>query len=327
MLKAHSNTVFSAGATYWRSVYRPVAHHIYSIWLFTFSDLKTIVLPETAFGILTALSQAGIEGNDRHAAEGIAILRRAPLVVFWVWINLLPFAINNQRKPAAVAEDALNKPWRPMPSRRWNSSQAWYSMLFFYHIAVLVSWGLGGLRSSLFLVFLGYVYNECGGSDVNAWIRNLINASGYTCFGTGALELALDRQLSFNLKNLGHINTGGLETWLLVVAAVVFSTVQTQDMADQQGDQLRGRRSLPLQIGDIPARWTITTAMAFWGFFCPYFWNMGWLGYAISTPLSYAVAYRSIRFRAVESDKTTFKLWNLWMASLYCLPLIKRLAV
>ncbi|KAI0387833.1 UbiA prenyltransferase family-domain-containing protein [Hypomontagnella monticulosa] len=305
-----------------RPLMNTTAFHLYSIWLFTFSDLKTIVFPETAFGILTATSTTVVKHEGVGFVKTPDILHRIPYVMFWVWINLLPFSINNQRRPEAIAEDAINKPWRTMPSQRWTSIQAKFAMLFFYLVAVVVSWRMGSLRPSLALIALGCWYNDGGGSDGNGITRNLINALGFTCFGAGALEIALGSELS-----LERIVDQGLANWQLVIATVVITTVHIQDIPDQKGDEAKGRVTLPLQIGDGLARWTITVAMVVWGFFCPYFWRCGWLAYSISTSLALVVAYRMLVYRTTESDKTTFRIWNFWMASLYTLPLLQHVAV
>ncbi|CAJ2511291.1 Uu.00g069160.m01.CDS01 [Anthostomella pinea] len=312
-----------------QQMFHAVPYHAYSIWLFTFSDLKTIVFPETLFGLLTALSQTAAGPTATGSAAGITkldIIQRSPLVLLWVWINLLPFAINNQRRPEAIAEDAINKPWRTMPTGRWSQTQAKNIMAFLYVVAVVFSWRMGGLRSSLALIGLGFWYNDGGGADVHALVRNLINALGFTSFGTGALEMALNRRMRFEPAALMDMGTPSLEKWLIVVAAIVFTTVHTQDMYDQEGDAQRGRLTVPLQMGETTARWAIGVFMPCWGLFCPYFWQCGWLGYALTTPLAAAVAYRSLAFRTVEEDKTTFRIWNAWMVGLYVLPLIQALS-
>ncbi|KAI0105972.1 hypothetical protein F4814DRAFT_455611 [Daldinia grandis] len=170
-----------------------------------------------------------------------------------------------------------------------------------------------------------YWYNDGGGSDGSGFTRNFINALGFTCFGIGALEIALDHELSFERAQLIQDQT--LTRWQFIIAAVVLTTVHTQDMPDQKGDAAKGRVTLPLQIGDIPARWTITILMATWGFFCPYFWKSGWLGYSVSTPLALAAAYRILAYRTIRGDRFTFMIWNLWMVSLYSLPLLKGVVV
>ncbi|KAI1505650.1 UbiA prenyltransferase family [Biscogniauxia marginata] len=316
--------LFKTKASVWDTLFHQVAYHIYSIWLFTFSDLKTIVFPETAFGVLTALSQTKARDNISGIADitNLDVIYRLPLVLLWVWINLLPFAINNQWRPEAVAEDSLNKPWRTMPTGRWSIKQAQYAMYFFYIVAVAISWNIGGLGPSIILVVLGHWYNDGGGADVDALIRNLINAAGFTAFGTGALELALNRRMNFNIATLTNIDSPCIEKWLFIVAAVIFTTVHTQDMGDIDGDTQRGRLTVPTQMGETTARYTIAVFMTFWGLFCPCFWNCGWLGYVLNTPLACTIAFRSVILRTVADDQKTFRIWNAWMVTLYVLPLL-----
>ena len=98
---------------------------------------------------------------------------KALLVAFWTWINLLPFAIDNQRQPAAIAEDSLNRPWRPMPSNRLTQKQARQIMFTIYPVAGLTSLYAGGLHQCIPLMVLGYWYNDCGGADISCVVRKL----------------------------------------------------------------------------------------------------------------------------------------------------------
>lgn len=82
--------------------------------------------------------------------------RRVPPTFFWLWINLLPFTIDNQRRPASIAEDELNKPWRAMPSRRLTPAQARTLMLCLYPVALAASLALGGLDQCLWAIALGF---------------------------------------------------------------------------------------------------------------------------------------------------------------------------
>ncbi|KAI1733401.1 hypothetical protein F4680DRAFT_463178 [Xylaria scruposa] len=306
--------------------YSRTGFHVYSIWLFTLSDIKTIIIPQSTFGILSALAKTSSGVPILHSENALRIIKRIPRVVFWVWINLLPFAISNQRNPKSIAEDEINKPWRTMPSRRWSHCQATHAMVTFYFVAGVTSWHSGGFTWSIYLFICGTWYNNMGGADVNAFVRNLINALGYTSFAAGALEIASDaplrlvRLLVLPKLELGHVPD--LETWIQVLLVIILTTVHTQDMADQKGDALRGRRSLPLQIGDSACRWVTAIFMIFWGSFCPSLWGCRRPGYMISVSLAYIVALRSILFRTVKADKITFKIWNLWILYLYTLPMI-----
>ena len=283
--------------------------HSYSIWLFTCSDLKTIVGPKTLFGILSAY-QAQIFNLPVSPSFG-TILASTPIVALWTWINLLPFAIDNQRQPAAIMEDRLNKPWRPLPSRRMKPAEAKVLMLLFYPAASGISFWIGGIRQCLFLIVLGYWYNDCKGADTSWVSRNFINASGFLCYTSGAMEVALGRPLAMEPTLL---------RWFLVIGIIVFSTVQTQDMYDQAGDSLRGRQTLPLVLGEW-SRWTVAIPMVFWCWFIPWYWNLGWVGYPAPVMLGNSVAYRTLLKRNTKDDKLTFRIWNIWLVTLYASPL------
>ena len=287
-------------------------YHAYSIWLFTFSDLKTIVGPNTAFGVVTALS-GPVLTND-PSPNSLTIIGRLPHVLFWVWVNLLPFTIDNQRQAEAILEDKVNKPWRPMPSGRLTSSQAKTLMLLCYTLALLSSFPLGGVKQSILLIFFGWAYNDVGGADRSCIVRNLINSLGYLCFTSGAVEVVAP---DLHFSGVGY-------SWFLIIAAVVLSTVQLQDTFDQVGDHQRGRWTVSLVLGDSLARWTIAIPMIFWSSFCPIFLRMErWIS-CIPLFLGTVISLRVLLVRTCKGDKNTFKLWNLWMLMIYCLPLTKR---
>jgi hypothetical protein len=131
-----------------------VITHMKLFWLFNFSDLKIIVIPSTVFGLANAAAaeQFGFE----QAPSAFLLLRQTFPTLFWVWLTLLPFAIKNQRTPAAITEDSINKPWRPLLSKRMTPSQAKAWMLFFYAYAVCYSAVTGAaLTQSASLVLLG----------------------------------------------------------------------------------------------------------------------------------------------------------------------------
>ncbi|CAF9904227.1 MAG: hypothetical protein HETSPECPRED_003448 [Heterodermia speciosa] len=283
-------------------------YHLTTIWLFTFSDLKTIAAPQTIFGILNGFHAPIFE----IATTSSITPGRMICTAFWTYINLLPFLIDNQRQPASVEEDRLNKPWRPMPSKRLAPQQAKTLMFLLYAVAFIASLRLGGLRQCISLMALGYWYNDRGGA-ANCFSRNFINACGFVCFASGALEVALGSILP--VKPV-------LFKWLLVIGGVVFSTVQLQDMYDQAGDRACGRQTLPLLVGDGTSRWMTALPMLFWSFFGPWFWAAEASMWMLCTGTGLVIVSRTLTMRKVSDDKTTFKIWNAWMVFLYMLPII-----
>ena len=247
------------------------------------------------------------------------VFGRIPKTLFWTWINLLPFAINNQRQPQSIEEDRQNKPWRSLPSKRLSEKQATYLMLVLYPVALASSFFLGGIRQSAMLVLLGYWYNELGGADNSCITRNFINACGFLSFATGAAEVISASEM---LTTLFH---AGACQWFLIIGAIVFSTVQTQDMHDQAGDGLRGRNTVPLVVGDRIARMTIAVPVALWSYICPAIWQLGLVSHVLSLAVGGVISVRTLSMKTVVEDKTTFRIWNLWLVLLYSMPLIKRL--
>ena len=292
-----------------------IAFHSHSLWLFTSSDLKTIVGPSFVFGITNAL--AGVEYGLEAPAQtlGKQMLQRLTLTLLWIWMNLLPLTINNQKNLDAIIEDKMNKPWRTLPSGRMTPRQAERLMLVLYPLAVGLSHLAGGLRQSVGLVLLGSWYNNFAGGDISCLLKNFINTCGYVCFTSGAMEVALGFPLPLETR---------LVRWFCIIAAIIFTTVHVQDMHDQPGDSKRGRKTVPLVMGDGPARWTIAILMVFWGYVCPCFWHGGTAVFVSSILLAGTVAVRSLLFTSVEDDRRTYIIWNAWMTVVFTLPLMSR---
>ncbi|KAF1992979.1 hypothetical protein P154DRAFT_451449 [Amniculicola lignicola CBS 123094] len=288
-------------------------YQAYTVWLFTRSDIKTIIAPSTFFAAVCSLSDSGFHKDG--AAPTMLVLKRLPATTFWVWMNLLPFAIENQRQSRSIMEDAHNKPWRPLPSNRLTKNQAMVLMILFYLLAIGSSHFVGGLTQCLALIVLGYWYNDLGGADRSCVIRNLINGFGYICFTSGALEVLTDRSIiAMEL---------GICCWIVIVGLVISTTVQAQDMPDQLGDNLRGRWTVPLVIGDRAARYTIAVAVAAWSYICPKYWNIDSHGCTATFTLGVVVSVRYLFTRTMEADRITFRVYNMWIVSLYLLPLMR----
>lgn len=63
------------------------------------------------------------------------------------------------------------------------------------------------------------------------------------------------------------------QQWHWMIGVIVFTTLQVQDLCDQEGDRDRGRRTIPVIFGDNVARWTVAIPIAFWSYVAPSFWR------------------------------------------------------
>lgn len=295
----------------------------YTLWLFTASDVDTVLLPCTILGIVQSLTHMpSFDNADQFGgisySKYVWILQKSLAVLGWVWLNLVPLTISNQRSPMSVIEDKLNKPWRPLPSGRLTATQAKWTMLAFYVVAqlycVLFS---GGTLSSFVLTIMGTWYNKFKGGEYHPLLRNMINAAGYLCLTSGAAAVAL----TGTDPNVVEKTSNSPVPWPLVITAIIISTMHIQDMYDQEGDSQRGRRTVPLMIGDGPARWTLATAAMTWGIVCPLLASVGSYIFMTSFLLNVVVAGRMLLLRSVPSDRQTYRIWNSWMTLVFIMPI------
>lgn len=297
---------------------RQVSSIAYTLFLFTYSDLKTILLPTVIFALLNAPVLF-----PHLSATPAWLFRRTLQTTLWTWINLLLFCLQNQRLPAAVREDEVNKPWRPLPSHRISPQGASYTLLAGYPLAYLVSAKTGGLRESLVLTILNYWYNDARGADRNFVIRNFINACGFVFYAAGALKIAVGTTAKIGAEEF--VRQRAVTQWLSIIGLVIFSTIQAQDLRDRVGDGLQKRKTLPVVLGDWKSRWAVVVPIAVWSLLCPRFWQVGIMGYVVVAVFGSVIGVRTLTKRRLEDDRLTFKLWSVWIISIYALPLIKKM--
>ena len=246
-----------------------------------------------------------------------AILSRIPNVLLWNYLNLLVFNVANQRMLESLLEDSVNKAWRPLPSRRLSLAQARRFLLFLipfvFGITILF---LGAVKETVLLMALTWMYNDLFGAEEHYAVRNIINAAGFMCYSSGSTRIA---------AGYGVLSLNGFMSneWSWIVGAIVFTTLQMQDMSDQEGDSKRNRSTVPLIWGDMIARWTIAVPVLIWSFFCARFWHVDILGYLSPVVLGSILAGRVLVLRRADQDKITWKLWCVWTLVLYSLPLYK----
>ena len=279
-----------------------------TLWLFTFSDLKTVIFPQLTFGLSNALSGLFVDHSDPDISK---ILYRLPQLIIWLWLHLLVEVIANQRLPHSIMEDAINKPWRPLPAARLTADEARKLLLFLVPLVLLCAsvWGTSTISGALLLAT--WMYNDLGGADENFFTRNVLNAVGLSLFGAGATTIAAGK----------HNLNERLSLWLGILAGVITCTVHVQDLPDLHGDAARGRRTLPLMYGQWTARLSISFGIMVWSLICPAFWHVQFLAYVPSVFLGSVLAVRTIFLWEVKANQITWRLWCAWMMVLYLLPL------
>ena len=256
--------------------------------------------------------------TTKHKANLLTTSCRIPHVLLWVWLNTLMFTFANQRLPDAVKEDKINKPYRPLAAGRVDGKQTRQLLLAAIPAGVFISLYTGAAEETVLLTCLNWMYNELGGSDENFIVRNLLLGATYSGYCSGAVKVATAPRFSMNRAAY---------KWIAVIRGVIFTTMQVQDLKDQPGDNARGRKLAPLVLGDSVARWSIAIPILIWSAVCPAFWSLPFSSSAVSIVLGLIVACRAILSRSVQADRTTWRIWSLWLTSLYLLPLMKDVGI
>lgn len=281
------------------------------IWSFTENDLATFVMPNTAFGVLGAFAPTLHTAYSQAPPSPQAILSHVPLVLVFNWYNVLVFTLANQRSPESVREDIANKPWRPIPSGKATSEQIRWALLATIPISMVLNYYLGVWEQGCFIPILSYLYNDLGGGD--ELIRDLIICIAYAVANSASLEIAIGDTAQTHISHHGWV-------WTATISGVILTTMQVQDLKDQAGDRIRGRRTIPLYFGDEASRVTIAVFVCMWSMICPCLWEADVWAFALPVPLAAMVVTRVLWKRNVAEDATTWKWWCVWTVSLYMLP-------
>ncbi|RBQ78355.1 hypothetical protein FVER14953_08755 [Fusarium verticillioides] len=298
---------------------KKLAYHFVTLCLFTKSDLPTSTGINTTFaiaGILAGpgtISNADIEWKDM--GKGILV------ALYFTWHLTLCFNLGNQRQPQSVIEDGVNKPWRPIPAGRVSPELAHkWQLVSIVTLLALCYTILGAWQETAFYLFCTWLYNERAWGDKSWWQRALMNACGITTNRVATLRVAVIAIQANSHENFEFTNKG--LGWFLMCASLVFTTIQVQDLRDQEGDKLIDRQTFPLILGDAPTRWITAVAVMIWSLVCPLYWGLGVVGCVVPILTGTIVSAHMLICRSREQDQTSFRLVAAWWVSLYFLPMM-----
>ncbi|KAK7445489.1 hypothetical protein VKT23_014906 [Stygiomarasmius scandens] len=283
-----------------KKVFEFLKYQVHTALLFTWSDYKTIFLPITFF----ACSTAPVYSISRFVQGEL-----------WIWIHLLLCNVSNQA--GSETEDAVNRPWRPLPSKRVSRKQA---VILRWTLVVLCMVWSATYDAEMALITLGlfvttYVYDE-GGLAAHPVGKNLCNIGGYTTFELGATKL-MDADLTLDSTSLAAVALSGI---------LIFTTIQAQDFPDVEGDSALGRITFPVYAPEFSRLFTLV-AMNVWPFFLSNFWDIGNVCEVVFVTFGAYVGWRYYLWRDTKKDKTSYLLFNGWLMFAHILPIHARLGV
>ncbi|KAJ3002826.1 hypothetical protein NUW54_g5638 [Trametes sanguinea] len=262
-----------------------VSEALYILFLFTKSDILTVLLPSLTFSTIAA--------GDLCATHIVGRL-------LWIWLNLLQFCVSNQT--VSMAEDELNKPWRPLPAGHLTIGNARRLRWMLIPLSLMVSKGVGRLtlQCSAALVLATLAHNELFlGSH---WLsRNALNAIGYVAFNMGATSISCRQATATSSPHqLVHFFN----------SAVIFTTIHAQDFKDIHGDRNIGRLTLPLAY-PVASRLIVAVAVPIWSLWLAYHWQSAAVFRAVFLLFGSYVGARFGAWRTVNEDRASYRAYNV----------------
>jgi 4-hydroxybenzoate polyprenyltransferase len=292
------STLEAAPAKRGNGILGPIRRELALSWGFIRRDLTSAVAP----GLLFAIAARRAVGPSTALAH-LAAFGRA---VLYFWLFLYAFCLLNQI--VGVDEDRVNKPDRPIPSGAVSLAGA--RVRFVIALAALLAVGqwLGVLAWAAAWALLILL------ADLGGWARHWLTKN-VGVVGIGALvQLAAAWRLAA---------PGVAMPWrtIFVLSGLLGVSMCIQDFRDIAGDRATGRRTLPIALGENPARWVsaawfvIMPALLHVGLMAPLHAGVaGLAGDVVMTALSLSIAVRLVRLRTPAADHRTYLLLPL----LYC---------
>ncbi|KAJ8482009.1 hypothetical protein ONZ51_g5633 [Trametes cubensis] len=245
---------------------RKLAYGIHTMYLFTKSDHPTILFPIMLFAwcssrnaSYTSLLNAGI----------------------WTYMHLLQFCISSQ--VLSPEEDAVNKPWRPIPARRITLARASVLRWTLLISCLLLSICYGVAKPGAIFAVGILLHNELK-LDAHWLSRNVLVALAYAVLDAGATCIA-------QLGRPETVSSSTIRAHYLSIA-IVLTTVHAQDFRDEVGDRIAQRLTIPIVMPEI-GRYQIESRVLSLALVC----------------LGIVVGMRFYSLRIASSDHTSYVLY------------------
>lgn len=209
------------------------------LWQFTYYDLSTSVIPATIFSLVSLHVQGQLVAVSLGVIVTVLIVA---IVHFWSYIA--SFNITNQMVSEGIEQDKRDKSFRPIPAElvTVQGARVRAGIAIAIYISMCV---LGGTIWPMLWLAVIVVHNFL--------------SSGSMVVKSVSMTLGTIAMMSTAWHIGGAPFTASAFTWVCTVAIYLFLSCPMQDMRDMKGDKETSRRTLPLIIGEIPARRFLST--------------------------------------------------------------------
>jgi 4-hydroxybenzoate polyprenyltransferase len=208
----------------------------------------TLVAPALGFmsGALTAI---GAAPRERWSAVLLV-----PAIIGSAMAAVLNAGNNALNQIYDLEIDRVNKPKRPLPTRRLSILDAWLFTLAAYGLALVLAWLVAprGRHECFWLVAVAVVCTVLYSVPPVRTKRSGVWAN---------VTIAIPRGVLLKVAGWSAVKTiFGVEPWYIgaIFGLFLLGATTTKDFADMEGDRRGGCRTLPIQYGVRQAAWMIS---------------------------------------------------------------------
>ena len=264
-------------------------------WQTIKNDYNTTLVPITLYFLFAS-----------YEAEKLFLPKDIFLGLLYALLYIAPFCFSNQIQ--GIEEDRIEKPDRPLASGLISVRGAWYR--FICWTLALLGWSFcfGMQKWSLMWVATTVFHNFLGGDNHFVTKNTLCMTLGTAAQFGAAWTTYHPRMCSLQRR------------WMWMIAIWIGILANIQDFRDMRGDRKRGRRTLPLVIGVLPARKLMALLCVLLGLILHSFLYRSSSILANSVRNSIFVwhlvlAVRIFSVRSTRGDQITYKYY---LSFLYC---------
>jgi 4-hydroxybenzoate polyprenyltransferase len=254
----------------------------------------TLVAPALGF-VSGALTAIGAAPRESWSASLLV-----PAVIGSAMAAVLNAGNNALNQIFDLEIDRVNKPKRPLPTRRLSIADAWWFTAATYGLALVLAWMVAprGRHECFWLVVVAVVCTFLYSVPPFRTKRLGIWAN---------VTIAIPRGVLLKVAGWSSVKTiFGVEPWYIgaIFGLFLLGATTTKDFADMEGDRRGGCRTLPIQYGVRRAAWMISPSFvvpflmiplgAWTGVLTGSFWLLQLLG-AIMTAYGIYVCYLMLR--------------------------------
>lgn len=293
-----------------RQLSSSLCYHMTTVYLTICNNIPDMVIGGFLFGTITSFAAPQLSMGP--VLSPTQLLAAAPRMLLWSWANIFMFCLHNQRQPGNIAEDALNKPWRPMVSGRLSPEQAVQLLYIMHPLCLVISLCIGGFVPYAVLTFFHVWYNEFGAAS-DGILKSIFNGIGVACFFAGPLEVATRHSV------LG--GNSAAVAWVGLLVGLITTTSHIQDFRDMEGDRAAGRRTIPLVMDETAARVLAVAGVGCWTELACRFWGAGWVQRSAAWATAALLVANLMLDRTNPGDHRAWRLWSVWVTALIFLPI------